>query len=146
MDNVYYKSTKAEILKRLTYLNKGKYVDFFRESTPFMLALHITYFGLLEEILIERDSKDYDIKTRFTKHIDEEHLKKLFPEDIPIEYIKKDDNSYEWILSTLRNGIIHNGVEVDYKNRKITVKNDGFINNLECVIPFEWFKCFHLLH
>ena len=144
MANIYYNSTRTEILKRLKYLNEKKYVDFFRESTPFMLSLYLTYFGLAEDIMIERDSKDYNINTRFTKHIDDTYLKKVFPAEIPIEYIvkEKDGNSMKWILSTLRNGIFHNGPEVNYKDKKIIVKNEGFLNKLECIVPFNWFENF----
>ena len=46
MENIYYKSTSVEILKRLKYLNERNYVDFFRESTPFILAIYLTYFCL----------------------------------------------------------------------------------------------------
>lgn len=144
MKKIYYNSTRVEILKRLKYLNEQKYVDFFRESTPFMLALYITYFGLAEDIMIEKDSKDYNINTRYTKYIDDKYLKKVFPSNIPIKYTKKekDGNSMEWILSTLRNALFHNGVEVNYKDKEIIAKNEGFLNNLECTIPFEWFENF----
>jgi len=144
MENSYYNSTRNEILKRLQYINEKKYVDFFRESAPFMMSLYLTYFGLTEDIMIKRDSKDFNINTRFTKFVDEEYLKKIFPKEIPIEYTKKeaDGNSKEWILSTIRNGIFHNGPEINYKDKKIIVKNDGFLNSIECAIPFEWFVNF----
>ena len=144
MGNIYYNSTRVEILKRLKYLNESKYVDFFRESAPFLLSIYLAYFGLAEDIMIERDSKDYNINTRFTKHIDDEHLKKLFPSSIPIDFIKKepDGNTMEWFLSTLRNGIFHNGPEVNYKEKFITVNNEGFLNQLECKVPFNWFENF----
>lgn len=144
MENIYYNSTRVEILKRLRYLNERKYVDFFRESAPFMLSIYLAYFGLAEDIMIERDSKNYNINTRFTKHIDDKYLNMLFPDDIPIDFIKKESNgnSMEWVLSTLRNGIFHNGPVVDYKEKTIKVFNEGFLNNLECNIPFSWFENF----
>ena len=144
LNNIYYNSTRVEILKRLRYLNERKYVDFFRESTPFLLSMYLAYFGLAEDIMIERNSKDYNINTRFTKHIDDKYLKKLFPSDITVDFIRKEPNgtSMEWFLSTLRNSIFHNGPVVNYKDKTIKVVNEGFLNNLECDIPFSWFENF----
>ena len=52
MDNVYYKSTKAEILKRLTYLNKGKYVVEKISKNVFMLSALISVISLLLIIML----------------------------------------------------------------------------------------------
>ncbi len=142
--NVYYNASRAEILKRLKCIQDENIVDFFEESDSFMLALYIAYFTLAEEILIERDTHNPDINTRFKSHIDMSRLDELFndPSLIKIYDKEKDGNSREWFISTLRNGIMHKGPEVDYHEKKVHVTNDGELNKLDCDVFFEWFRKF----
>lgn len=144
MDKVYYNSARTEILKKLSFLRDRNFVDFFEESLPFTLAINLAYFGLAEDVIITRDNDDINIATRFTRNVSQDDLANLFPVGHGIEISKKEQNgnSREWFLSTLRNGIFHNGLTVDYGKRKVKVENDGFLNELECSVPFEWFKEF----
>ena len=144
MDKVYYNSARAEILKKLSFLRDRNFVDFFEESLPFSLAINLAYFGLAEEVIITRDNDDTNIVTRFTRNVDNDTLSNLFPAGHGISVTKKesDGNSREWFLSTLRNGIFHNGLSVDYRFRNVEVYNDGFLNQLECRVPFSWFENF----
>lgn len=144
MEKTYYDSINEELLNKLNYINEKKYIEFFKESPSFLVAIYLTYFSLAEDVMIERESKNNDISTRFIKHIDDSFINSILKDDIPINYIKREQNgtSNEWILSTIRNAIIHNGPEVDYTNETITLKNNGFINLLECTIPFKWFERF----
>ena len=70
MSKSYYEVSRDELIKRLDFLNIRNYVEFFRESDEFVLAVTLAYFSLAEELLIDRDSKNFDIATRFKKHID----------------------------------------------------------------------------
>ena len=144
MDKVYYNSARSEILKKLSFLRDRNFVDFFEESLPFTLAINLAYFGLAEDVIITRDNDDINIATRFTRNVSQDDLANLFPVGHGIEISKKEQNgnSREWFLSTLRNGIFHNGLTVDYGKRKVKVENDGFLNELECSVPFEWFDNF----
>lgn len=144
MKQVYYETINEELIKKLNYLNKGDYINFFKESDSFLVAIYLTYFSLAEDVMINRNSKNKNISTRFTKNIDDSFINSMFKNDIPINYIQREINgiSNEWLLSTMRNAIIHNGPEVDYDNKTITLKNEEFINLLECTIPFKWFERF----
>ena len=142
----YYNASRAEILKRLKSIQEENIVDFFEESDSFSLAIYLAYFALAEEVLIERDSHNPDINTRFKRHIDAARLDELFrnPELIKIYEKEVNGNSREWFISTLRNGIIHKGPEVDYHNQNVNVYNDGELNKLNCDVSFDWFRNFIL--
>ena len=144
--NAYYYASRAEILKRLTYIQKEDIVDFFEESDSFSLALYLAYFALAEEVLIERNSHDGNIHTRLKTHIDQRKLAELFrnPDLIKIYDKEIDGNTAEWFIATLRNGIIHKGPAVDYSNKKVYIENDGYLNKLKCEVSFDWFRNFIL--
>lgn len=144
MDKVYYNSARIEILKKLSFLRDRNFVDFFEDSLPFTLAVNLAYFGLAEDVIITRDNDDINIATRFTRNVSQNDLADLFPDGHGISIRKKeqDGNSREWFLSTLRNGMFHNGLSVDYKNRNVDVVNNGFLNELDCTVPFKWFDNF----
>ena len=55
-----------------------------------------------------------------------------------------DGNTPEWFISTLRNGIIHKGPDVNYSSQIVNVCNDGELNKLNCDVAFEWFRNFIL--
>ena len=76
--NDYYNASREEILKRLKCIQEENIVDFFEESDSFSLAIYLAYFALAEEVLIERDSHNPDISTRFKRHIDPIRLEELF--------------------------------------------------------------------
>ena len=105
----YYNASRAEILKRLKSIQEENIVDFFEESDSFSLAIYLAYYALAEEVLIERDSHNPDINTRFKTHIDRKRLEELFRNPNLIKIYEKEADGYtpEWFISTLRNGIIH---------------------------------------
>ena len=144
--NAYYNASRAEILKRLRCIQKDDIVDFFEESDSFSLAIYLAYYALAEEVLIERDSHNPDINTRFKTHIDKKKLEELFKDPNLIKIYEKevDGNTPEWFISTLRNGIIHKGPEVDYSKKIVNVNNDGELNRLNCDVAFQWFRNFIL--
>lgn len=142
MSKSYYEVSRDELINRLICLRNQKFVDFFRPSDEFELAISLAYFALAEELLVERDSKDFNIATRFKKHVSDAKLRSLLTEDIDIRDKEVDGNTPEWFLAALRNGIIHNGFEVDYENRVINVLNNGALNKLDCSVTFDWFKKF----
>ena len=144
MDKKYYNSISKDILDRLKFLNEGNYVDFFRESPYFIQSMYLTYFALAEDIMIETDTENTNINTRYKKHINDSWLNAITSNDIPINFRKKEPSgiSNEWLIATIRNSIIHNGIEVDSINKNITLKNNGFLNLLDCTMPIEWFKRF----
>lgn len=142
MSKSYYEASRDELIKRLECLSKRNYVDFFRESSEFELAISLAYFSLAEEMLVEKDSKDFNIATRLKKNIDDMYLNGLLTEDINIRDKEVDGNSVEWFLSALRNGIMHNGFLVDYDDKVVNVWNDGALNKLDCSVSFDWFKKF----
>lgn len=146
MSRSYYDASREELIKRIDYLQKCNYVDFFRDSDAFILALCIAYFGLTEDIMIQKDSKNNDIKTRLSTCIDEKYLNQLLDGDtgIDIRVREVDGTSPEWFLSALRNGIFHQGPDVDYDEKTVTVDNDGPMNRLDCTVPFNWFKNYAL--
>ena len=144
MSKSYYEVSSDELIKRLNNLRYGNIVDFFRNSDEFVLAITLAYFTLAEELLIERNSKDFNISTRFKKNISDGELNNLLTDDINIRDKEKDGNSVEWFLSALRNGIIHNGFEVDYDNKVVNVLNAGALNKLDCSVSFDWFENFTL--
>lgn len=144
MSKSYYEVSRDEVIKRLESIKNGDYVEFFRASDEFALAITLAYFSLAEELLIDRDSKNSDIAKRFKKHIDDASLNGLLTNDITIRSKEDKGNSVEWFLSTLRNGMIHNGFEVDYDNRVIDVHNEGALNKLDCSVTFDWFLNFTL--
>ena len=144
MSKSYYEVSSDELIKRLNNLRYGNIVDFFRNSDEFVLAITLAYFTLAEELLIERNSKDFNISTRFKKNISDGELNNLLTDDINIRDKEKDGNSVEWFLSALRNGIIHNGFEVDYDNKVVNVINAGALNKLDCSVSFDWFENFTL--
>jgi hypothetical protein len=65
MDKKYYNSISKDILDRLKFLNEGNYVDFFRESPYFIQSMYLTYFALAEDIMIETDTENTNINTRY---------------------------------------------------------------------------------
>ena len=142
MSKSYYEASRDELIKRLMSIRNHKYIDFFRQSDEFELAISLAYFALAEELLVEKDSKNMNISTRFTKHIDDSRLSSLITDDIIIHDKEDDGNSPEWFLVALRNGIIHNGFTVDYENRYVNVVNTGTANKLDCSVSFDWFKKF----
>ena len=142
MSKSYYEISRDELIRRLICIRNQKYIDFFRPSDEFELAISLTYFALAEELMIERNSKDNNISTRFKKHIDDSKLSSLLTDDIIIHDKEDDGNSPEWFLAALRNGLIHNGFEVDYDERFIRVTNSGNLNKLDCSISFDWFTKF----
>ena len=144
--NAYYNASRAEILKRLKSIQEENIVDFFEESDSFSLAIYLAYYALAEEVLIERDSHNPDINTRFKTHIDRKRLEELFknPNLIKIYEKEADGNTPEWFISTLRNGIIHKGPDVNYSSQIVNVKNDGELNRINCDVAFEWFRNFIL--
>lgn len=142
MSKDYYEVSRDELINRLMCLRHQKFVDFFRPSDEFELAISLAYFALAEELLVERDSKDFNIATRFKRHVSDAKLRNLLTEDINIRDKEVDGNTPEWFLAALRNGIIHNGFTVDYENRVINVLNNGALNKLDCSVTFDWFKKF----
>ena len=140
--STYYDVSRDILIKKLDCLRKRKYVDFFRQSDEFELAISLAYFALAEELLVEKDSKNLDIATRFTKHIDDSRLRSLITDDIIIHDKEADGTSPEWFLVALRNGIIHNGFTVDYESGYVNVTNNGVANKLDCSVSFDWFKKF----
>jgi hypothetical protein len=142
MSKSYYEASRDILIKKLDCLRNRRYVDFFRQSDEFELAIGLSYFALAEELLVEKDSRNLDIATRFTKHVDDSRLRSLITDDIIIHDKEDDGNSPEWFLVALRNGIIHNGFTVDYENRRVNVVNNGAANKLDCSISFDWFKKF----
>ncbi len=144
MGRGYFFQSRNQLLKRLECFRKEDYVKFFEDSDAFRLALSLAYFGLSEELLIERDNNNPNITTRFKKHIDDDSLSGLFskPEQITVREREVLGTTPEWFLSTLRNGIYHMGPDVDYKNKVITVKNNGAMNKLDCDVTFDWFLDF----
>ena len=142
MSKSYYEASRDILIKKLDCLRNRRYVDFFRQSDEFELAIGLSYFALAEELLVEKDSRNLDIATRFTKHVDDSRLRSLITDDIIIHDKEDDGNSPEWFLVALRNGIIHNGFTVDYENRRVNVVNNGAANKLDCSVSFDWFKKF----
>ena len=113
MSKSYYEVSRDELINRLMCLRHQKFVDFFRPSDEFELAISLAYFALAEELLVERDSKDFNIATRFKRHVSDTRLRNLLTEDINIRDKEADGNTPEWFLAALRNGIIHNGFIMD---------------------------------
>ena len=144
MSNFYYILCRDELLRRLDFLNNENYVDFFRDSDVFLMAICLAYFGLAEELLIKRYTKNDDISTRFKVLVDKARLDGLFKDTSLYDIFdkEKDGNTSEWLLSTVRNALFHNGPSVDFDNRKVDVVNDGHLNKLEASFSFDWFLNF----
>ena len=75
MSRSYYEESRRELINRIMYLKNGNYVDFFRDSDSFILAMCIAYFGLTEDMMVKHDVKNGDIKTRLSTCIDKKYLK-----------------------------------------------------------------------
>ena len=146
MSRSYYEESRRELINRIEYLKNGNYVDFFRDSDAFILAMCIAYYGLTEDMMVKHDSKNGDIKTRLSTCIDKKYLKQLLDGDtgIVVRDREVDGTEPEWFLSALRNGIFHVGPDVDYDDKTVTVCNTGDMNKLDCTVPFTWFKNYAL--
>ena len=84
MSRSYYEESRRELINRIEYLKNGNYVDFFRDSDAFILAMCIAYYGLTEDMMVKHDSKNGDIKTRLSTCIDKKYLKQLLDGDTGI--------------------------------------------------------------
>ena len=146
MSRSYYEESRRELINRIMYLKNGNYVDFFRDSDSFILAMCIAYFGLTEDMMVKHDVKNGNIKTRLSTCIDKKYLKQLLDGDtgIVVRDREVDGTEPEWFLSALRNGIFHIGPDVDYDEKTVTVNNDADMNKLDCTVPFNWFKNYAL--
>ena len=101
MSKSYYEASRDILIKKLDCLRNRRYVDFFRQSDEFELAIGLSYFALAEELLVEKDSRNLDIATRFTKHVDDSRLRSLITDDIIIHDKEDDGNIPEWFLVAL---------------------------------------------
>lgn len=146
MSKSYYEESRRELINRIEYLKNGNYVDFFRDSDSFILAMCIAYFGLTEDMMVKHDVKNGDIKTRLSTCIDKKYLTDLLDGDtgIVVRDREVDGTEPEWFLSALRNGIFHIGPDVDYDAKTVSVNNTADMNKLDCTVPFNWFKNYAL--
>lgn len=142
MEKNYYINMRKSIIEKLEYINNEEDKEFFKEDKYFLLSIYLTYFCLASDTIIESSKSNRVIATRFKKFIHDSCLNALTSKDIPINIIEKDGTSNEWLLSTLRNGIVHKGIEFDEENQSIKVINNEDLNHIDCTIPIEWFKRF----
>lgn len=143
MEKEYYKKMRDSLIEKLEYINNEEHKQFFKKDIHFLLSIYLTYFCLIEDTIIRSTKSDRVISTRFKKFIGDSLLSTLTSKNIPIDIIKQDEGTNnEWLISTIRNGIVHKGIEFDEENQTIKVINNEELNVIECNIPIEWFKTF----
>lgn len=143
MEKNYYINMRKSLIEKLEYINNEEHKEFFKKDIYFLLSIYLTYFCLIEDTIIESTKSDRVIATRFKKFICDSLLNALTSENIPIDILKQDEETNnEWLISTIRNGIVHKGIEFDEETQTIKVMNDEELNIIECNIPLNWFKTF----
>lgn len=135
----YFKYCKELLIElEKTYYSSDNYKIY--ELIPSLIpVVAITYYCLTEDIIITRDDKNPDVDTRFTLNMPKGLIDVLFENEDLITVSRKITNSHLWLLSGIRNSIMHGASVIDIKNHKLLIDNDSFKNNLECEIDLNWF-------
>ena len=75
----------------------------------------ITYYCLTEDIIITRDDKNTDINTKFSLNVPTSLIDKYFSYQDWINITKKMTNNKLWLLSAIRNSIMHGSSSIDIR-------------------------------
>ena len=140
----YNKQLSQTILKKLIDINNGDFDSYYQYDEKYELATLLAFFALFEERIVTIDKDDYLIVTRYSTPLSHNSIDHLFNFSNSITYIDKEPNGDKlWFLATLRNSLLHNGIDnINFKNRTIEISDTHFLNHLHCIVPFEFFSHF----
>lgn len=135
----YFKYCKELLIELHKAIDSNDNFKIYQLIPSLIPVVAITYYCLTEDIIITRDDKNPDTNTRFKLNVPNYLIDKLFENEEWIKITKKMTDSHLWLLSGIRNSIMHGSSVIDIKNNKLTIDNKSFKNQLECEIDLDWF-------
>ena len=132
----YCKEILIDLQKAIDEDDKYKIYTLIPSLLP---VVAITYYCLTEDIIITRDDKNTDINTKFSLNVPASLIDKYFSYQDWINITKKMTDNKLWLLSAIRNSIMHGSSSIDIRGSLLSINNPSFKNQLECEINLNWF-------
>jgi hypothetical protein len=132
----YCKEILIDLQKAIDEDDKYKIYTLIPSLLP---VVAITYYCLTEDIIITRDDKNTDINTKFSLNVPASLIDKYFSYQDWINITKKMTDNKLWLLSAIRNSIMHGSSSIDIRGNLLSINNPSFKNQLECEINLNWF-------